>query len=115
MASMRRDDLPKRSFCKICTSGDTSGVIVPGNQIGYIKDIEVDSAAISGNASTIQIQIYDKYTPNGGVATTKLRKQVSLACGDVLEIDKLELPIFTRGDIRSSISGPVVTLGVVFE
>ena len=122
MASMRRDDLPKRSFCKVCQSGDTSGIIVPGNQIAYIKDIEIDTVNMSGNATTagilipaVTVQIYDKYTPTGGSAVVKLRKQVTVSTGTLTEIDKLEIPLFTRGDIRCNISGPVVSLGVVFE
>ncbi len=113
---MERQDLPVRSICKTCTSGDTSGILVPNNMIAHVKEIEVDSAAISGNTDTIQIQVLDKYTPTSGTATTKTRKQFSLNCGDVIHIDvKGDLPIFTRGDIRTNISGPVVTLGYVLE
>jgi hypothetical protein len=113
---MDRKDLQVRTVCKVCTSGDTSGIIVPGDKIGHIKSIDIDTAAISGNAAFVKIQIYDKYTPTDGSATTKLRKQISVNCGDVIHLDeKGDIQIFTRGDIRCDISGPVVTQSYVLE
>ena len=113
---MEKFDLPVRSINRTCTSGDTSGIIVPDNMIAHVKEIEIDSAAISGNASTITIQILDKYTPTGGSLTTKVRKQVSVDCGGVEHIDtKGDIPVFTRGDIRSNISGPIVSLAYALE
>lgn len=113
---MERADLPVRHIRLACTSGDTSGIIVPSNQIGHIKSIEYDLAAISGNTPTVQIQILDKYTPNGGSATTKVRKQFTVKTGEVGHIDtKGDIPILTRGDVRCSYSGPVVSLGYALE
>jgi hypothetical protein len=113
---MDKQDLQVRSITKTCTSGDTSGIIVPANMIAHVKEIEVDTAAISGNASVVTIQILDKYTPTGGSLTTKVRKQVSVDCGGVIHIDtKGDIPIFTRGDIRTNISGPIVSLAYALE
>jgi hypothetical protein len=113
---MDRKDLQVRSLSKTCTSGDTSGILVPANMIAHIKEIEYDTAAISGMASSIKIQIVDKYTPTGGTATEKIRKQFSVDAGDVGHIDtKGDLQIFTRGDVRSSCSGPTITMAYALE
>jgi len=99
-----------------CTSGDTSGIIVPANQICHVKSIEYDTMAISGNTPTVQVQILDKYTPTGGSATTKIRKQFTIETGDDGHIDtKGDVNIFTRCDVRCSYSGPVISLGYVLE
>lgn len=113
---MDKKDLQVRTICKVCASGDTSCVIIPANNIGHIKSIDIDTAAISGNVTNATIQIYDKYTPTDGVATTTLRKQVSLPCGNVEHIDeKGDIQIFTQCDVRSNVSGPVVTLSYALE
>lgn len=113
---MERDNLQVRSISKTCTSGDTSGILVPANMIAHIKEIEWDTAAISGNAFAVSVAIVDKYTPTDGSATEKIRKQFSIPAGQIGHIDtKGDIPIFTRGDIRSSCSGPLVTLAYALE
>lgn len=113
---MERDNLQVRSIVRVCTSGDTSGILVPANMIAHVKEIEWDTAAISGNAFAVSIAVVDKYTPTDGTATEKIRKQFSIPAGAIGHIDtKGDIPIFTRGDIRSSCSGPVVTLAYALE
>jgi len=113
---MDRHDLQVRSLSKTCTSGDTSGILVPANMIAHIKEIEWDTAAISGNAFAVGIQIVDKYTPTGGTATEKIRKQFSIPAGAIGHTDtKGDIQIFTRGDVRSDCSGTKITLAYALE
>ena len=113
---MERWDLQVRSIVRVCTSGDTSGILVPANMIAHVKEIEWDTAAISGNAFAVSVAVVDKYTPTGGTATEKIRKQFSIPAGAIGHIDtKGDIPIFTRGDIRSDTSGPVITLAYALE
>ncbi len=113
---MDRTEFPVRHIRLACTSGDTSGIIVPANQICHIKSIEYDTAAISGNTSVVTISILDKYTPTGGSATTKVRKQFTVKTGEVGHIDtKGDINVLSRGDVRCSYSGPVISMGYALE
>jgi len=113
---MEKYDFQVRAISKTCTSGDTSGILVPANQIAHIKEIEWDTSALSGNAIAVSIAIVDKYTPTGGSATEKIRKQFGIPNGQVGHTDtKGDIQIFTRGDIRSNVSGPLITLAYALE
>lgn len=113
---MKRDDLPVRSYVLTCTSGDTSGLIVPKNVIAHLESIEIDTSEISGNIGMVKVTVRDTYTPTGGSETTKTRKQVSVKCGDVVHIDvDGDVALFDEVELRTNVSGPVVTLGVALE
>lgn len=113
---MDRKDLQVRSLSKTCTSGDTSGIIVPANMIAHVKEIEWDTAAISGNIYAASVAIVDKYTPTGGSATEKIRKQFSIPAGAIGHTDtKGDIQIFTRGDVRTDCSGVKITLAYALE
>lgn len=112
---MRRDDLPVRGYLYDCTSGNTSALIVPSNAIAHLVELEVDTAAISGNISVVTVKVTDTYTPTGGSEDTKTRVQKSLKCGDVIHVDVGKQPLIDEIEINTNISGPVVALGVAFE
>jgi hypothetical protein len=113
---MNRNAMPVRSYCYTCTSGNTSGPIVPFGYIAHLEEVEIDTAAISGAISTVKVQLRDTYTPQGGSATTETKKQVSLDCGDVVHID-------TDGDVEfkdtmtilTNVSGVVATIALAYE
>lgn len=117
---MRRDDLPRRNYSVTCQSGNSSGFVVPAHTIGYLQDLQVDTAVISGAvlpAATVIIQdFYVVSSGNtGGVTTVLSRKQISLKCGDDVHVDIEGVPLFGAVEINCNVSGPVVSLGVGFE
>jgi hypothetical protein len=114
---MRRDDMPVRSYQLDCTSGDTSGLIVPANAIAHLTELEIDTSDISGNIGIATVQVRDTYTPTGGTATTKVRKRVSFECGEVISVDlrNADIQLLDNIKVRTNISGPIVGVGVAFE
>ena len=113
---MNELDFPPRAFRVVCQSGDSTAFTVPTNKLAYIQDIEIDSRAISGLTSTIGIDIRDTYTPQGGSSTTAVRKSLGFRAGDVLSIDlRAPLHVFGLVELRSTFSGPVVSLSVRLE
>lgn len=118
---MKRDDLPIRHYQITCQSGNSSGLVVPAHAIGHLEEIQVDTAAISGAvqpAATIIVQDFYLVSSGvtGGMTSVANRKQISIACGDDVHVD-LDggPPLFGAIEVRSNVSGPVVSLGVALE
>ena len=113
---MRYDDIKPRPFRVVCASGDTSVLTVPTDMLGYINDLEIDTRTLSGKTSTVTLDVRDTYTPQGGTSTTTVRKTVGVLAGDVIDVD-LRAPLHVIGAvaIRSSYSGPVVSMSVLLE
>ena len=112
---MKRDEFPKRSVLLTCQSGNTSGLIIPTDIIGHLERMEVDTSAISGKTSIVTVQVLDTYTPTGSSAQPFTRKQVSLNCGDVIDVEINGVLLFNQVDVNVNISGPVVQLSVALE
>jgi len=117
---MRRDDLPIRHYQVTCQSGNSSGLVVPVHTIGYLEEMQIDTAAISGAvqpAATIIVRDFFLVSSGttGGVTTVVNRKQVSIGCGDDVHVDLEGVPLMGTVELRSNVSGPVVSLGVAFE
>jgi hypothetical protein len=112
---MKRDEFPKRSVLLTCQSGNTSGLIISAETIGHLERIEVDSSAISGATSILTVKVLDTYTPTGSSAQEFTRKQVSLNCGDVIDVEINGVLLFNQIDVNVNVSGPVVQLGIALE
>lgn len=111
-----REDLRQRGRRLVCASGDTRFFLVPRNQIGQLTNLQVDTAALSGRAGAINIQIRDSFQPISGASGTVIRKQVSVLAGDVIAEDLGGgYPLFGGIDVRVDTSGPIVSLAAVFR
>ena len=111
-----REDYRQRSRRLVCASGDTRFFLVPRNQIGHASQIQVDTAALSGVASAISIQIRDTFMPISGASGAVIRKQFSVRGGDVIAEDLGgAYPLMGGVDIRTDVSGPIVSLAAAFR
>lgn len=109
-------DFSKRGLRLVCQSGDTRFFAVPGNKLAYVTDLEIDTRNQSGIAAVIGIQIRDSYAPTGGTSTTAIRKEIGIKAGDNVTVGmEGEFQIFGGVDIRTTFSGPIVSLSAAFR
>ena len=111
-----REDYRQRSRRLVCASGDTRIFLVPRNQIGQATHLQVDTAALSGRAGAISVQIRDSFQPISGASGTVIRKELSVLAGDVIAEDLGGgYPLMGGIDVRVSTSGPIVSLAAMFR
>ena len=109
-----REDFGQRSRRLVCASGDTRFFLIPRNKIGQATQIQVDASDLSGVASAISIQLRDTFQPISGASGTTIRKEFSVRGGDVIAEDLGgAYPLFGGVDIRTDVSGPIVSLAAV--
>ena len=100
----------------VCASGDTTFYTTPGNKIGSIVQMTIDTAYASGQFGTIQINLRDTFGPLGGTSGTVQRYQTQVLAGDVVVIpDIVGIEFFGRLEVRTNLSGPVVSLGAILR
>ena len=109
-------DLRQRSRRLVCASGDTRFFLVPRNQIGQATQLQVDTSDLSGVAGVISVQIRDSFQPISGSSGTVIRKELGVRAGDVIAEDLGGgYPLMGGVDIRVDVSGPIVSLAVLFR
>lgn len=109
-------DLDKRIRGRrlVSASGDTRHFVVPQNRIAYATDLEVDTRNQSGITGVISLQILDSFAPIDGSSSPVIRKEVGVKAGDMVSFAMDGVQLVGGVDIRSSFSGPIVSLAAVF-
>lgn len=114
--AITQQDYRKRGLRLVCTSGDTRFFVVPGNVIAHLADLEVDTRNQSGLAGAIGIQVRDSYAPTGGTSTTAIRKEMAVKAGDVVTVSMDgDFQLIGGVDVRTTISGPIVSISAAFR
>ena len=101
----------------VCQSGDTRFFLVPANRPAQLAGIEVDTSNQSGLIGNIEVQIRDSYLASGAAtSTTIVRKSFSVLGGNVesMVVDG-EVQLIGGVDVRTSFSGPIVTVSAGFR
>jgi len=111
-----REDYKQRARRLVCASGDTRFFLVPRNQIAHATHIQVDTSDLSGVAGAISVQIRDSFSPISGSSGTVIRKELAVRGGDVVAEDLGSAYQLIGGiDVRVDVSGPIISLGAVFQ
>lgn len=97
----------------VAGSGDTRFFVVPQNRIAHATELEVDTRNLSGITGVISLQIRDSFAAIDGSSGSVIRKEVGVKAGDMVSFQIAGVQLLGGVDIRSSFSGPIVSLAIV--